>query len=90
MMCSSTENDKSIWKTLALSLLAMQVTALAGWFMFGIDSVKHSEIDRIMATRAPYIFDKPRVDNVLSVLLQKTEDLESRVRALESSARKRE
>lgn len=58
--------------------------------MFGMDSVKHSEIDQIMATRAPYIHEKQRIEERFNYLEKSDQgidrrqsDLEARVLELE-------
>jgi hypothetical protein len=66
----------SVWKTLFIALITANLTGLAGWLMFGMDSVKHSEIDQIMATRAPYIHDKQRIDEHFKNLDERMKRLE--------------
>jgi hypothetical protein len=54
-------NGPTVWRTIALIEASILISGIAGWFTFGFDSVKHSEIDILMATRAPYIHDKQRI-----------------------------
>lgn len=61
---------------LAISLLTADLTGLAGWLMFGMDAVKHSEVDAIMATRAPYLHDKQRIEDHFRELERRLEKLE--------------
>lgn len=66
----------SIWKTLFLLLSTANLTGFGTWIVWGSDSVKHSEIDAIMATRAPYMHDKQRIDDHFSALEQRVKGLE--------------
>lgn len=51
--------------------------------MFGMDAVKHSEIDQIMATRAPYIHEKQRIQDHFDSNDRRLTELEARVLELE-------
>lgn len=77
-------NGSGIWKTLFLALAASNLTGFLGWLMFGMDSVKHSEIDQIMATRAPYIHEKQRIEDRFTTLEKSDERLEERIKKVEA------
>ena len=68
MVRSEYSPSDSLWKLLAFSLATFVGTAFFGWLMFGIDAVKHSEIDDIMMKRAPWHFDKQRIEDRIKAL----------------------
>lgn len=80
----------SVWRAIAFIEASILATGVAAWFTFGLDSVKHSEIDAIMATRAPYMHDYKRIwDKFEEVTSQATENkanlkvIDERLRTLE-------
>lgn len=75
--------DREVWNPIAQALIAANLTAVAGWLLFGVDSVKHSQIDHIMQTRAPYLHDKPRLTGLLDNHGTRLDRLENRMRELE-------
>lgn len=71
-------NGNGLWKTMFISLLSANLVGFGGWLMFGMDSVKHSEIDQIMATRAPYIHDRQRIDEHFNTVDRRLDKLEEK------------
>lgn len=67
-----------IWRYVALIMVSANITAFSGYIAFGMDSVKHSEIDSIMLTRAPYVHDKQRIDEKFSSLELRITHLEEK------------
>ena len=86
-MSTEPKATNGYWKLLAMTLLGANVTGITGWLLFGVDTVKHSQIDMIMQTRAPYLHDKPRLDERLQDTKSRLEDLENRVRKLEQNTK---
>ena len=83
-MDDNADGVSSIWRHVALVLISANLTGFFGYVLFGWDSVKHSEIDYIMANRAPYIHDKPRIEQMMNEKDRRINDLEERVRELEN------
>lgn len=59
------------------------MTSVAWLFTNGVDNIKHSEIQYIMDTRAPWIHDKSRIEDKLVDLKKKDEDTNSRIDQLQ-------
>jgi len=53
----------NIWRTIAVGLAGIVVSSITGYVLFGLDSVKHSEINGILSTQAPWVYDKVRVED---------------------------
>lgn len=77
-------NASSLWRTIALVLIAVNATSITAFFTMGTDNVKHSEIQNIMETRAPYIHDKPRLDAKLDTLTAADAETRMEIRDLRS------
>ena len=73
-------NDKvnSIWKTISLVVITANLSGGVSWLLFGHDAVRHSEIDQIMATRAPYLHDKQRIDEFMAETKRRLNEIESK------------
>jgi len=69
-----------VWRTVSVAAMTALVSGFIAFISIGSDNVKHSEVDSIMSTRAPYIHDKQRIQEKLT-------SLEDRVNKLESIAR---
>lgn len=72
-----------VWRTIAMIEMAIISTAAVAFLALGIDNVKHSEIDAIMATRAPYIHDRQRLQENFDALKNKQNEFEARIHYLE-------
>ena len=83
MVRSEYSPSDSLWKLLAFSLATFVGTAFIGWLMFGIDAVKHSEIDDIMQKRAPWHHDKPFIIDRLKFLENENDKQWDRIRQLQ-------
>lgn len=51
------------------------------------DLVKHSELDEIMATRAPYLHDKQRIEDRFNYLTAQDKELANRITKIEEAGR---
>ena len=76
-------NSAVFWRMIAFTVLAANIAGFSTWLLWGMDSVKHSEIDQIMATRAPYLHDKQRIDDSFAELKRRDGDIENRLHQLE-------
>lgn len=95
MSTNGNGNGLMIWQAIAFTLSGIILTSFGGWLLFGLDSIKHSEIDGIIATRAPWIHDKQRIeDNIAHIrdhnlqLQEQINKLELRIIELEKKERK--
>lgn len=77
----------TVWRTIALCLLAADITGAIGFLTLGIDNVKHSEIDQIMATRAPYIHAAPLIEARFKTLEKTDADTTNYVRDMREEFR---
>lgn len=76
-----------VWRTIAAACLASFFTGFTGWLLFGVDSVKHAQIDSIMATRAPYLHDKQRIWDTFTNNKNDHDEIKDRIRKLEELVR---
>lgn len=51
----------NLWRTVAVALFGILASGFTGYLLFGLDSVKHSEIAGILSTQAPWVYDKVRI-----------------------------
>ena len=72
-------NGAGVWKMVAAILASILVTLIGSWAALGFDAVKHSEIEAIMAARAPYIHDKQRIWDKFDQLTAKQNDQDRRI-----------
>ena len=62
------EHQMLLWQTATVLFLFLSMVGLTLWLAFGHDVVKHSEMDAILAARAPYCTDRNRVQENLDHL----------------------
>jgi len=56
------DDRTALWRMVAVGLAGFVLSGVAGFMVFGLDSVKRSEMQGILDTRAPWIYDKVRVE----------------------------
>jgi hypothetical protein len=77
----------AVWRTVAVSGITALIALSGAVFTIGLDNVKHSEIDTIMAARAPYLHDKQRIEDHFRTLEVEQDAQNKRMDKLESIAR---
>jgi hypothetical protein len=65
----------NIWRAIAVGLAGVFASSLAGFLLFGLDTVKHSEIAGILATQAPWVYDKVRVEEKIKDNTRRIDEL---------------
>lgn len=81
-------NGSSTWRTIAMVEATIIISGAAFMFTLGVDNVKHSEIDQIMATRAPYIHAAPLIEARFKTLETADESTREVLRELRDEFRK--
>lgn len=74
----------SIWQLGTGNVKEKELEQKIEQFLALHDFVKHSELDQVMATRAPYIHDKPRLDAKLDTLTAADAETRMEIRDLRS------
>lgn len=80
--------SSTVWRTIALIEAAVLATGITSFSVIGLDNVKHSEIQQIMDTRAPYMHAKPEIEARFKALEVKDLDLTTALRDLKDEYKK--
>jgi hypothetical protein len=67
-MANGHQGDAAVWKWVSSLLATVMLTGAVSFFLLGTDTIRYSHLDNIIRTRAPYLQDKPRIDDQFSSL----------------------
>lgn len=78
------QNERNLWRLSTTGIgslfIGLVVAAATGYFTYGVDNIKHTEIPMIMEQYSPYNHDKQRIQEHLDLLDREIQDHESRIR----------